>query len=84
MSLEAVRDCMPVFFYLLRGESHPLVRIVLARFVFVYIHPMSQKHSLIKLPYLDPEPLRSDSAGLTHELPSGFSWFFYTRSSIAT
>jgi hypothetical protein len=36
---EAVRDCMPVFFDLLREELEPSVRIVLGHFVFVYIHP---------------------------------------------
>ena len=30
---------MPVFFDLLRSESHPAVRVVLGHFVFVYIHP---------------------------------------------
>lgn len=39
MSLEAVRDCMPVFFDLLREETDPAVRVVLGHFVFVYIHP---------------------------------------------
>jgi hypothetical protein len=36
---EAVRDCMPVFFDLLREELEPSVRVVLGHFVFVYIHP---------------------------------------------
>ena len=36
---EAVRDCMHVFFDLLREESEPSVRVVLGHFVFVYIHP---------------------------------------------
>lgn len=36
---EAVRDCMPAFFDLLREESEPSVRVVLGHFVFVYIHP---------------------------------------------
>jgi hypothetical protein len=36
---EAVRDCMPAFFDLLREETEPSVRIVLGHFVFVYIHP---------------------------------------------
>ena len=36
---EAVRDCMPVFFDLLREETDPAVRIVLGHFVLVYIHP---------------------------------------------
>jgi hypothetical protein len=36
---EAVRDCMPVLFEILRSESEPSVRVVLGHFVFVYIHP---------------------------------------------
>jgi hypothetical protein len=36
---EAVRDCMPAFFNLLREEPEPSVRVVLGHFVFVYIHP---------------------------------------------
>jgi Fic family protein len=36
---EAVRDCMPAFFELLREEPEPAVRVVLGHFVFVYIHP---------------------------------------------
>ncbi len=36
---EAVRDCMPALFDLLRDEPEPSVRIVLGHFVFVYIHP---------------------------------------------
>jgi hypothetical protein len=36
---EAVRDCMPAYFDLLRSESDPAVRVVLGHFVFVYIHP---------------------------------------------
>jgi fido (protein-threonine AMPylation protein) len=36
---EAVRDCMPVFFDLLREEPKPPVRVVLGHFMFVYIHP---------------------------------------------
>ena len=36
---EAVRDCMPAFFDLLREESEPSVRVVLGHFMFVYIHP---------------------------------------------
>jgi hypothetical protein len=36
---EAVRDCMPAFFDLLRDEPEPAVRIVLGHFVFVYVHP---------------------------------------------
>ena len=39
LNCEAVRDAMPVFFELLRGEENPAVRIVLGHFVFVYIHP---------------------------------------------
>jgi len=36
---EALRDCMPAFFDLLRKEPEPSVRVVLGHFVFVYIHP---------------------------------------------
>ena len=39
MSPEAVRDCMPVFFDLLKEEDDPTVRIVLGHFIFVFIHP---------------------------------------------
>lgn len=39
MSVEAVRDCMPVFFDLLKAEQNPMVRIVLGHFIFVFIHP---------------------------------------------
>ena len=39
MSAEAVRDCMPVFFELLKTEKNPTVRIVLGHFMFVFIHP---------------------------------------------
>jgi len=39
LNREAVRDAMPAFFELLRGEANPAVRIVLGHFVFVYIHP---------------------------------------------
>lgn len=39
MSVEAVRECMPVFFELLRAESNPAVRVVLGHFIFVFIHP---------------------------------------------
>lgn len=39
MNVEAVRDCMPVFFELLKEESNPVVRIVLGHFIFVFIHP---------------------------------------------
>ena len=36
---EAVRDCMPALFDLLKAESEPAVRVVLGHFIFVYIHP---------------------------------------------
>jgi len=36
---DAVRDCMPAFFDLLREEPESSVRVVLGHFVFVYIHP---------------------------------------------
>ena len=36
---EAVRDCMPAFFDLLKEEPEPSVRVVLGHFVFVYLHP---------------------------------------------
>jgi hypothetical protein len=36
---EAVRDCMPALFELLKGEDEACVRAVLGHFVFVYIHP---------------------------------------------
>ena len=36
---EAILDCMPAFFYHLRGEEHPAVRTVLGHWMFVYIHP---------------------------------------------
>lgn len=36
---EAVRDCMPAFFDLLKEETQPSVRVVLGHFIFVYIHP---------------------------------------------
>jgi hypothetical protein len=36
---EAVRDLMPAFFTLLRGEKEPAVRAILGHFFFVYIHP---------------------------------------------
>jgi len=39
MSVEAVRDCMPVFFDLLKAEQNPAARIVLGHFIFVFIHP---------------------------------------------
>jgi Fic/DOC family len=38
-SYEAVRDCMPAFFDLLKEEPEPSVRVVLGHFMFVYIHP---------------------------------------------
>ena len=36
---DAVRDCMPAFFDLLKEEPEPSVRVVLGHFMFVYIHP---------------------------------------------
>lgn len=36
---EAIRDCMPAYFDLLKKETNPAVRVVLGHFVFVYIHP---------------------------------------------
>lgn len=39
MSVEAVRECMPIFFDLLKAETNASVRIVLGHFVFVFIHP---------------------------------------------
>jgi len=36
---EAVRDCMPAYFDLLKEETDPAVRVVLGHYVFVYIHP---------------------------------------------
>jgi Fic family protein len=36
---DAVRDCMPAFFDLLREEPEPAVRVILGHFMFVYIHP---------------------------------------------
>jgi hypothetical protein len=36
---EAVRDLMPAFFSLLKGEKEPAVKAVLGHFFFVYIHP---------------------------------------------
>ena len=38
---EAVRDCMPALFDLLKEEAEPSVRVVLGHFVFVYVHPYS-------------------------------------------
>jgi hypothetical protein len=37
--VQAVRECMPVFFDLLREETDPAVRVILGHFVFFYIHP---------------------------------------------
>ena len=39
MSVEAVRDCMPIFFELLHEEKDANVRVVLGHFIFVFIHP---------------------------------------------
>lgn len=39
MSVEAVRDCMPVFFELLKEETDPMARVALGHFIFVCIHP---------------------------------------------
>ena len=39
LNRDAVRDAMSAFFDLLRDETHPAVRVVLAHFIFVYIHP---------------------------------------------
>lgn len=39
LSVEAVRECMPVFFELLAQEPDPAVRAVLGHFFFVYVHP---------------------------------------------
>ena len=36
---EAVRDCMPALFDLLKEESEPAARVVIGHFIFVYIHP---------------------------------------------
>jgi Fic family protein len=36
---EAVRECMPAFFDLLREEPEPSARVVLGHFMFVYVHP---------------------------------------------
>lgn len=46
-SPEAVRDLMPAFFELLRGEKEPSVRVVLGHFVFVYIHPYADGNGRI-------------------------------------
>lgn len=39
MGVEAVRECMPVFFDLLRAEQDANVRVILGHFIFVFIHP---------------------------------------------
>lgn len=39
MNVEAVRECMPVFFELLKEETNPAARVVLGHFIFVFIHP---------------------------------------------
>jgi fido (protein-threonine AMPylation protein) len=39
LSVEAMRDVMPVFFELLEAEPEASVRAVLGHFVFVFIHP---------------------------------------------
>jgi len=39
MNVEAVRDCMPVFYDLLEEEEDARGRIVLGHFMFVFIHP---------------------------------------------
>lgn len=39
LSVDAVRDTMPVFFELLQAEKEPSVRAVLGHFIFVFIHP---------------------------------------------
>ena len=44
---EAVRDCMPVFFDMLREELEPAVRVVLGHFIFVYIHPYTDGNGRI-------------------------------------
>lgn len=36
---EAIRNCMPAFFELLKNEPEPSVRVILGHFAFVYIHP---------------------------------------------
>lgn len=36
---QAVRDCMPVLFDLLKNETQASVRTILGHFIFVYIHP---------------------------------------------
>lgn len=41
LSVEAVRDTMPILFELLQNEKEASVRAVLGHLVFVYIHPYS-------------------------------------------
>jgi hypothetical protein len=44
---EAVRECMPALFDMLREEPEPPVRVVLGHFVFVYIHPYADGNGRI-------------------------------------
>ncbi len=39
MRPEAVRDCMPVFFDLLRAETNPVIHMDLGHFVLVFTDP---------------------------------------------
>lgn len=39
LSVDAMRDTMPVLFELLENEPEPAVKIVLGHFIFVFIHP---------------------------------------------
>jgi hypothetical protein len=39
LNVEALRDCMPLYFELLTNEPEPSVKAVLGHFVFVFIHP---------------------------------------------
>nr|WP_295924711.1 Fic family protein [uncultured Dyadobacter sp.] len=39
LSVDAMRDAMPVLFELLQEETHASVRAVLGHFIFVFIHP---------------------------------------------
>lgn len=39
LSVDAMRDAMPVLFELLENEPEPSVRAVLGHFIFVFIHP---------------------------------------------
>lgn len=39
LSVDAMRDAMPVLFELLQQETHASVRAVLGHFIFVFIHP---------------------------------------------